>query len=58
MRVLFVFIGQRFETSAALLIVVGIAVIVFGLLTGVNFFTEKADATLVWSSVVRCWKSR
>ena len=33
-------IGQGFKTSGILLVAVGVAVIVFGLLPGVNFFTE------------------
>lgn len=34
------FIGQRFKTSSVLLVVLGFAVTIFGLLPGTGFFTE------------------
>jgi hypothetical protein len=37
---LLLLIGERFKTSSVLLLALGIAVTLFGLLPGVSFFTE------------------
>jgi hypothetical protein len=40
-------IGQGFKTSSVLLVLLGIAVTVFGLLPGVNFFIDPALRAIV-----------
>lgn len=53
-----VVIGRGFKTSSALLLVFGAAVIVFGLLPGVNFFTEFPTLRGIVRKPVPTWFGR
>ena len=48
-------IGQGFKTSGILLVALGVAVTVFGLLPGVNFFTELPTLRGVVRKPLRGW---
>jgi hypothetical protein len=51
-------IGQGFKTSGILLVAVGVAVILFGLLPGVNFFTELPTLRGVVRKPLPRWSGR
>ena len=51
-------IGQGFKTSRILLVAFGVAVIVFGLLPGVNFFTELPTLRGIVRKPVPRWFGR
>jgi len=51
-------IGQGLKTSSVLLVVLGIAVIVFGLLPGVNFFTDFPTLRAIARKPLPTWFGR
>ena len=51
-------IGQGFKTSGILLVALGVAVTVFGLLPGVNFFTELLTLRGVVRKPLPLWSGR
>jgi len=51
-------IGQGFKTSGILLVALGVAITVFGLLPGVNFFTELPTLRGIVRKPVPRWSGR
>ena len=51
-------IGEGFKPSGTLLVVIGIAVIVFGLLPGGNFFTEFPTLRGIVRKPISKWSGR
>jgi hypothetical protein len=51
-------IGGGFKTSSALLVIIGVAVSVFGLLPGVNFFTEFLTLRGIVRKALPAWFGR
>jgi hypothetical protein len=58
MRLIGLLIGGGFKTSGVLLVVVGIAVAVFGLLPGTNFFIKLPTLRGIVKKPVPLWSGR